>query len=88
VDARGVRIFSAGHGIGVLGRDDEALAIGRDQPADDALALATHVHVRSVNEIAPGLDKGVEHRAARGFIARPFCADTEGHRPERKPRDA
>ena len=82
-----IRIACSRNRIGIFGGDDEAFAVARDEPPDDALALAPHVHVRGVDEIAARLSIGLEHRARLVFRPRPFDPRAEGHRSKRDLRN-
>src|SRR3546814_3857197 len=74
--------------MGIFARDHKAVAVGLDQPPDDALAFASGIHVRGVDEITSGLGKGVENRTTFFLGPRPVGRGSERHRAERDLRDA
>src|SRR5262245_46422968 len=72
---------------GVLGGDDEAIAIGGDELADIALAGAVGVIIGGVDEVAAGLDKRLKYLAALILRRAPTPVLAEGHRAEAHFRD-
>ena len=84
--AGGVRIVPRG-GVGVLRRQDDALALAVHELAEETFACAVGVNVGGVDEVAAGFEEGVVDLAAllRGGTPPPILA--ESHRAEAQFRD-
>src|SRR5207248_4544522 len=72
----------------VLRRQDEVVAIGRDELSDEPLRRPVRVVAGRVDEVAVGLDVAVEDATALLFRRAPAPVLAEGHRAQAELRDA
>src|SRR5947209_6428922 len=72
----------------VLRRQDEVVAIGRDELSDEPLRRPVRVVAGRVDEVAAGLDVAVEDATALLLRRAPAPVLAEGHRAEAELRDA
>jgi len=65
--------------LGVFGGEDEGVAFVGDEFAEEGFGLAFGVVVGGVEEVAAGVEVGVEDLAAFGFGCAPGDGFAEGH---------
>jgi hypothetical protein len=71
------------NGIGVFRGHHHALAVALHKLAEEGFARPVRVHVRGVDEIAPGLAESVVHLSCLILCGTPAPLLTEGHGAER-----